>query len=119
LIGQHGYPIARFLSSIQAGLAITISILIFSKGLTIHHALSRSIFLALGPCLSGLINLICPPSIGISSACASSGAFLLFLGIDLLANENDGMSRGIRFLFDHNPHHAKVLSLHTYTSALL
>ncbi|EFP93777.2 uncharacterized protein PGTG_19804 [Puccinia graminis f. sp. tritici CRL 75-36-700-3] len=61
LIGQHGYPIALFLLSIQAGLAITISIsiLIFSNGLTIHHTLSRSIFLAIGPSISGLITIIC------------------------------------------------------------
>ncbi|KAA1085262.1 hypothetical protein PGT21_001110 [Puccinia graminis f. sp. tritici] len=110
LIGQHGYPIALFLLSIQAGLAISISILIFSNGLTIHHTLSRSIFLAIGPSISGLITIICRPSISSSTACAFSGAFLLFLGIDLLVNENDGMSRGIRFLFDHNPHHAQDLA---------
>ncbi|OAV87560.1 hypothetical protein PTTG_05363 [Puccinia triticina 1-1 BBBD Race 1] len=110
LIGHYGYPIGRYLLSIEAGLALGISLLIFSAQLTIHHTSIQYIFLALAAAIFGLIAIICRPSIGISTACASSGAFLFFLGVDLLAKENDGMSRGIRFLFDHNPHHAKDLA---------
>ncbi|PLW40259.1 hypothetical protein PCASD_08569 [Puccinia coronata f. sp. avenae] len=110
LIGQYAYRFGVYLLSIEAGLAIAISILIFSSELTIHHSLFRWIFLVLSACLFGLVTIFCRPSISLSLACTSSGAFLLFLGIDLLAKENDGMSRGIRFLFDHNPHHSQDLA---------
>ncbi|KNE98204.1 hypothetical protein PSTG_08472 [Puccinia striiformis f. sp. tritici PST-78] len=110
VLGQHGYRLGLYLLSSEAGLALGISIVIFSDNLSIHHYIIRSLFLALCPSIFGLITRICRPSIAISVACASSGAFLLFLGIDLLAQENDGMSRGIRFLFDHNRHHTKDLA---------
>lgn len=108
LIGHHAYPFALYLLSIEAGLAIGISILIFSNQLTIHHPIFRWIFLTLPTFLLALITAVYRPAISISLACACCGAFLLFLGVDLLAMENNGMSCGIRFLFDHNPHHAQV-----------
>ena len=40
----------------------------------------------------------------------SSGTFLIILGIDLLLNRQEGMSRGLRFLFDRNSNHLLVRS---------
>ncbi|KAF9494196.1 hypothetical protein BDN71DRAFT_1449323 [Pleurotus eryngii] len=42
---------------------------------------------------------------GIVVGCASAGTFLTALGIDLIINQQSGMSRGLRFLFDRNSSH--------------
>ncbi|BGP12855.1 hypothetical protein JCM10213_005228 [Rhodosporidiobolus nylandii] len=47
---------------------------------------------------------------GMVVATSLTGSFLLFLGIDLLNNEVDGMSRGLRYILDGNSAHASVLS---------
>ena len=43
-------------------------------------------------------------------ASASTGTFLLCLGLDLIVNKQSGMSRGLRFLFDRNVSHLLVSS---------
>ncbi|GAA5899989.1 hypothetical protein JCM6882_007019 [Rhodosporidiobolus microsporus] len=49
-------------------------------------------------------------SVGMIIATSLTGSFLLFLGVDLLVNENDGMSKGLRYILDGNSAHAEALS---------
>ncbi|TRM68968.1 hypothetical protein BD626DRAFT_3528 [Schizophyllum amplum] len=42
---------------------------------------------------------------GLVLGCASIGAFLVSLGVDLIMNKQDGISRGLRLLFDQNASH--------------
>ncbi|KAK4704359.1 translation initiation factor 3 subunit A, partial [Phenoliferia sp. Uapishka_3] len=44
---------------------------------------------------------------------ASTGSFLIFLGVDLFVNRIDGMSLGLRYLFDHNAVHKAALSAYS------
>ncbi|KAF9012680.1 hypothetical protein BDQ17DRAFT_1321645 [Cyathus striatus] len=57
--------------------------------------------------LLGGIALFCKRSkrLGLAVACASTGTFLTFLGVDLILNKQTGMSTGLRFLFDRNKAH--------------
>lgn len=50
---------------------------------------------------------------------ASVGTFLIGLGIDLIINDLDGWSRGLRFLFDRNTAHLAVRSSRPHSNFLL
>lgn len=50
---------------------------------------------------------------------ASVGTFLIGLGIDLIINDLDGWSRGLRFLFDRNTAHLAVCSSRLCSDFLL
>lgn len=110
LIGQHVPRIGLHLLSIHSGFALAVSILIFFQQLATHYVWIRWILFGLLVSFFALLTIISRPSIGTSVACATSGSFLLFLGIDLLAEQNSGMSLGIRLLFDRNHQHAKDLA---------
>ncbi|TFK74708.1 hypothetical protein BDN72DRAFT_759285 [Pluteus cervinus] len=51
---------------------------------------------------------------GIAFGCASSGTFLTSLAVDLAINQQHGMSRGLRFLFDRNSAHLADLFVKGY-----
>jgi len=53
---------------------------------------------------SGLA-MIYKQRVGILFGCASTGTFLMALGGDLIVNQQNGMSQGLRFLFDQNSSH--------------
>lgn len=65
-------------------------------------------------------NGVPPPSSDVQASqaltTALAGCFLLFLGIDLLVNTTEGMSLGLRFLFDGNASHA--IALQSYRSPI-
>ncbi|ORY85326.1 hypothetical protein BCR35DRAFT_313392 [Leucosporidium creatinivorum] len=48
--------------------------------------------------------------VGMAIATSLTGSFLLFLGIDLLANQVSGMSLGLRYMLDGNHYHSDELS---------
>lgn len=43
----------------------------------------------------------------------------MFLAIDLVLNKQDGLSRGLRFLFDRNDSHLAVCSISTLVATVV
>ncbi|KAM0746516.1 hypothetical protein T439DRAFT_360208 [Meredithblackwellia eburnea MCA 4105] len=58
-------------------------------------------------------GLVFPPlfqkTFGMAAATSMTGSFLFFLGIDLFVNEVNGLSLGLRYLFDQNAYHRQWL----------
>lgn len=89
------------------GLALGIRIVLLRSGLLISDP---SIFfvnwLIVGFCgFMCSILVLWKQRVGVLNGCASTGTFLCSLGIDLVANRQSGMSRGLRYLMDRNRYH--------------
>ncbi|KAG9312143.1 hypothetical protein JVU11DRAFT_7431 [Chiua virens] len=94
--------------SILGGLAIGIRITLLRSGLLIPDPdLFFINWLIIGICgFCGSILVVWKQRCGILNGCASTGSFLCALGFDLVINQQSGMSRGLRYLFDRNSYHA-------------
>ncbi|THH06275.1 hypothetical protein EW145_g4200 [Phellinidium pouzarii] len=55
--------------------------------------------------LAGIFILAWNERVGVIIGSSAAGSFLIALGVDLLVNKQDGMSRGLRYLFDRNANH--------------
>jgi len=67
---------------------------------------------------AGGLSLIWFQRYGLLFGCASIGTFLTALGLDLIMTKQDGMSAGLRFLFDRNGSHMAFLLTHEYTAPI-
>ncbi|KAJ3999372.1 hypothetical protein F5050DRAFT_981898 [Lentinula boryana] len=68
--------------------------------------------------VAGGLLLIWKNRIAMLIACASSGTFLTSLGIDLIFNQQSGLSFGLRSLFDSNDNHLAYFLETTYEPTL-
>lgn len=89
------------------GLALGIRIVILRSGLLISDP---SIFfvnwLIIGFCgFMCSVLVLWKQRVGVLNGCASTGSFLCALGVDLVTNQQSGMSRGLRYLMDRNRYH--------------
>ncbi|THH18687.1 hypothetical protein EW146_g2350 [Bondarzewia mesenterica] len=96
------------------GIAFGVRILILKAGLLVASVFFVNWLLAsLFGILGGVLVLVRQRA-GILICSASAGTFLVGLGIDLIVNEQDGLSRGLRFLFDRNTSHLADLLVNGY-----
>jgi len=92
------------------GIALGLRIVLFKNELIIHVIfVNWIVVIACGVC--GLLLVLCAQRIGIMICTSSIGTFFIGLGVDLVLNRQNGMSRGLRLLFDQNTSHiADILS---------
>jgi len=95
---------------VVGGLALGMRIVIFKDALLVpQYFVNWLIVVAFGLC--GLLLVLWSQRIGIILCTSSVGTFFIGLGVDLGVNDQKGISRGLRFLFDQNPFHiADMLS---------
>ncbi|KAG8221257.1 hypothetical protein J3R82DRAFT_1421 [Butyriboletus roseoflavus] len=89
------------------GLAIGVRIVLLRSGLIVSDSDAFFLnWLIIGVCgIAGSILVVWKQKYGILNGCASTGSFLCGLGFDLVVNQQFGMSRGLRYLFDRNSYH--------------
>ncbi|KAH7883243.1 hypothetical protein F5I97DRAFT_1930809 [Phlebopus sp. FC_14] len=119
------FEIARLASililGILGGLALGIRIVLLRSGLLISD---QSIFFV-NWLLIGIFGLACgilvvwKQRIGLLNGCASCGSFMCALGFDLAMNQQSGMSRGLRCLFDRNAYHIVDIYVNGYSPPLV
>ncbi|KAF9228466.1 hypothetical protein BS17DRAFT_805920 [Gyrodon lividus] len=102
---------------ILGGLAIGVRIVLLRSGLLVSGSTAFFVnWLLIGFCgLAGSILVIWKQRIGLLNGCASTGSFLCALGFDLVINQQSGMSRGLRFLFDRNRYHVVDTVMNGYS----
>ncbi|KAF8141177.1 hypothetical protein EV363DRAFT_1247662 [Boletus edulis] len=100
-------PVAVLVLGILGGLAIGIRIILLGNGLIVSDPDAFFVnWLIIGVCgIAGSILVLCKQRYGILNGCASTGSFLCGLGLDLVVNQQSGMSRGLRYLVDRNRFH--------------
>jgi len=102
---------------IVGGLAIGVRIVLFKKGLLVaEFSVNWIIVAACGLC--GLLLMLWTQRIAIMLCTSSAGTFFIALGVDLAVNQQKGMSRGLRLLFDQNTSHIADLLSNGYTPPL-
>ncbi|KAK0493036.1 hypothetical protein EDD18DRAFT_428691 [Armillaria luteobubalina] len=96
---------------LNGGLAFGIRIVLLKEGLVGGSSLHTNwAIVIVFPILAGL-SMIWKQRPPLLFGCASVGLFLTALAIDLIINKQDGMSRGLRYLFDRNTAHlADIMS---------
>ncbi|KAF8652290.1 hypothetical protein AX16_004478 [Volvariella volvacea WC 439] len=102
------------------GLAVGVRVMIFRENLVLQQQeLFPVVWVLIGVCgLAGGLVMLWWQRAGILFGCASIGTFLTFLGIDLIVNKQEGMSRGLRYLFDRNTTHVADLIVKGYTPSV-
>jgi len=112
---------AIVLLSLSGGVAFGARVILIKHGLLFSdddlYAVNLAIIAVFGVAAGS--SLIWAQRIGILFACASIGSFLIALGIDLILNKQDGLSRGLRFLFDRNDSHLADIVTNGYSPPLL
>ncbi|KAJ7496736.1 hypothetical protein FB451DRAFT_1359295 [Mycena latifolia] len=102
------------------GVAFGIRLVLLRPGLLISstqfYAINWVIVAACGGAAG--LSLIWFQRYGLLFGCASIGTFLTALGVDLIMTKQEGMSLGLRFLFDRNGSHIAYLLTHEYTAPL-
>ncbi|KAL4071270.1 hypothetical protein V8B97DRAFT_1871158 [Scleroderma yunnanense] len=103
--------------STMGGLALGIRVVLLRNGLLVS---GPSIFfvnwLIIGICgFACSLLVLWKQRVGVLNGCASLGSFLCGLGIDLVINQQSGMSRGLRYLMDRNRYHVVDNVLNGYT----
>lgn len=93
--------------SVLGGLALGIRIILLRDGLLLPDpSLFFVNWLLIALCgLSCGILVVWKRRIGVLIGCTSTGSFLCGLGLDLVVNQQSGMSRGLRYLMDRNRYH--------------
>jgi len=92
------------LLGITGGLAFGIRIMLLKSDLLIPVYFANWLVIALFGAVGGLL-IVYRQRAAITLSSASAGTFLVFLALDLALNKQNGMSRGLRFLFDRNSSH--------------
>jgi len=100
------------------GIAFGIRIVLLRAGLLVSSTQLYAInWVIVGVCgAAGGLSLIWFQRYGLLFGCASIGTFLVALGIDLIMTKQEGMSAGLRFLFDRNGSHVVFLLTHEYAA---
>jgi len=100
--------VAMLVLGVLGGLAIGVRIVLLRSGLLISDPDAFFVnWLIIGVCgIAGGILVVWKQRCGILNGCASTGSFLCSLGLDLVINQQSGMSRGLRYLIDRNRYHA-------------
>jgi len=96
---------------VVGGLAVGVRIAIIKRDLLVSSSFTTNWLIA---ALFGLLGgglVAWKQRVGILLCSAAAGTFLIGVGFDLIINKQDGLSRGLRFLFDRNTSHlADMLS---------
>ncbi|KAF8900094.1 hypothetical protein CPB85DRAFT_1439694 [Mucidula mucida] len=102
---------ATMLLVLNGGLAFGVRVVLIKEGLLVADSFGANwAIIAVSGVLPGFIMIWLRRPM-LLFGCASIGTFLMFLAIDLVLNKQDGLSRGLRFLFDRNDSHlADILS---------
>ncbi|KAF5322114.1 hypothetical protein D9619_001577 [Psilocybe cf. subviscida] len=92
---------------IIGGFALGMRIVILRPNLLVQGNLGSNWAIISIVGLAGLVPVLFHQSQrwGLLFGCSSIGSFLLALGLDLILKKQDGMSRGLRYLFDRNGAH--------------
>ncbi|KAG7449993.1 uncharacterized protein BT62DRAFT_886772 [Guyanagaster necrorhizus] len=99
---------------LNGGLAFGVRIVLLKGGLLGGSSLHVNWAIVIAfPILAGL-SMIWKQRPPLLFGCASVGLFLMPLGIDLIVNKQDGMSRGLRYLFDRNTAHLADIMINGY-----
>ncbi|KAJ7125289.1 hypothetical protein C8R44DRAFT_782789 [Mycena epipterygia] len=118
------FEIARLggitLLGMTGGVAFGIRIVLLRPGLLISSTQFYAINWVIVAVFAGAagLSLIWFQRYGLLFGCASIGTFLTALGVDLIMARQDGMSAGLRFLFDRNGSHIAFLLTNPYTAPL-
>ncbi|KAI0067587.1 hypothetical protein BV25DRAFT_835860 [Artomyces pyxidatus] len=103
------FPFVRIyaitLLGLAGGFAIGVRLPILKENLLFTGTYSLNWIPATLLAVAGGIFVTLKQRAGILVGCASTGTFLLGLGVDLIVNKQSGMSRGLRVLFDRNSSH--------------
>jgi len=99
------------------GFTIGMRIVLFKHGLLIPVFFVNWIIVA-GCGVCGLLLILLSQRIAIMLCTSSVGTFFIALGVDLAVNQQNGMSRGLRFLFDQNAAHIADQLSHRYSPPL-
>lgn len=99
---------------VVGGLAIGMRIVMFKSGLLFRQLFANWLVVA-GCGVCGLLLMVITQRIGIMFCTSSTGTFFFGLGVDLMINQQKGMSRGLRFLFDQNTSHVVDIISNGYT----
>ncbi|KIM82473.1 hypothetical protein PILCRDRAFT_820332 [Piloderma croceum F 1598] len=99
------------------GLAVGMRIVLFKNGLIVHVFFVNWLIVSACAVVS-LLLLLRAQRIGIILSTSSTGTFFIGLGVDLAVNQQKGMSRGLRFLFDQNTSHIADMLSNSYTPPL-
>ncbi|KAH0829131.1 hypothetical protein J3R83DRAFT_2607 [Lanmaoa asiatica] len=112
--------VAILVLGILGGLAIGVRIILLRSGLLISDPDAFFInWLIIGVCgIAGSILVVWKQRYGILNGCVSTGSFLCGLGFDLVINQQSGMSRGLRYLFDKNRYHVLDTATNGYSPPL-
>jgi len=105
---------------LTGGIAFGIRIVLLRAGLLVSSTQLYALnWVIVGICGgAGGLSLIWFQRYGLLFGCASIGTFLTALGLDLIMTKQDGMSAGLRFLFDRNGSHMAFLLTHEYTAPI-
>ncbi|KAJ7270123.1 hypothetical protein B0H12DRAFT_826526 [Mycena haematopus] len=102
---------------LTGGIAFGVRIVLLRSGLLVSstqlYALNWVIVAICGG--GGGLALIWFQRYALLFGCASIGTFLTALGVDLIISKQNGMSAGLRFLFDRNGSHVAFLLTQGYT----
>jgi len=101
---DFGRKIGIFMLGMSGGFSIGVRIALFRPGLLIPVYGVNWLFPILFAA-AGFVLAVAKQRAGIVIGSASAGTFLTALGIDLIINRQNGMSFGLRFLFDRNDVH--------------
>ncbi|ETW74765.1 hypothetical protein HETIRDRAFT_456310 [Heterobasidion irregulare TC 32-1] len=99
---------------VVGGLALGVRIVVVKDDLLVASVFFVNWLVASVFGLLGGLLVVTNRRTGILVCSASAGTFLAGLGADLIVNQQDGLSRGYRFLFDRNTSHLTDLLVHGY-----
>ncbi|KAJ7188895.1 hypothetical protein C8R46DRAFT_1056101 [Mycena filopes] len=105
---------------LAGGAAFGVRIVLLRAGLLISSTELYALNLVIvGICgIAGGLSLIWFQRPALLFGCASIGTFLTALGLDLILAKQDGMSAGLRFLFDRNDNHVAFLLTNEYAAPI-
>lgn len=95
--------------SILGGMSVGMRLVLMREGLLLHPTALNWIVIVVCA-VAGFAATLLRQRMGIALSCTFTGTFLLSLGIDLVANQQKGVSRGLRHLLDGNGAHSSGLS---------
>jgi len=102
---------------ISGGLAFGMRIALIKKNLLITPlALNWAVIVVFG--VANGLFLIWHRRAAMLIACASTGTFLLSLAVDLIINQQSGLSIGLRSVFDNNDNHVAYFAENSYDPRL-
>ncbi|THH21861.1 hypothetical protein EUX98_g8253 [Antrodiella citrinella] len=89
----------------MGGFSIGVRIILFRPGLLDPDSLAVNWLIITVIGIIGFVIVVMRQRVAITLGSAAVGTFLVALGIDLVINKQEGMGRGLRYLFDRNNVH--------------